>query len=269
MLSAILILILLFVIYLFLLRGRKGHPGLEAFRRRVFAHRGLYGGEIPENSLAAFQAALAYGCGIELDVHLLKDGTLAILHDSALFRMTGKEGFIEDLTLSDLPNFHLNGTDQTIPTFRSVLDLYEGRVPLIVELKTRNNNHAALCEAACRMLETYEGPYCLESFDPRCVYWLKKNRPDLIRGQLSENFILRLKGQQPWILRFLATFQLQTFVTRPDFIACRFSERKNLSNWLCRKLWLMQGVTWTVDREEDLLQAEKEGWIPIFEKIRP
>ena len=269
MLTVIILLFLLVILYLLALRGRAGHPGLKDFRDRYFAHRGLYGGDIPENSLAAFAAAKEKGCGIELDVHLLKDGSLAILHDSDLMRMTGKSGVIEDLTAEDLPRYFLNGTRETIPTFQSVLELFDGKAPVIVELKTYRDNHAALCEAACRMLHSYNGPYCLESFDPRVVYWLKKNRPDLIRGQLTENFIKRLKGKQPWILRFLAAYQLQSFVTRPDFIACRYSDRKTLSNFLCRRLWGIQGVSWTIQTEAEWKQALKEGWIPIFEKIRP
>ena len=269
MLNAILILILLIFLYLLALQGRRDHPGLADLRGWLYAHRGLYGGSIPENSLKAFQAALDAGYGIELDVHLLKDGTLAILHDSDLKRMTGKEGFLEDLTKEDLDTCYLDGTEETIPTFRQVLDLFDGKAPMIVELKSWKDNCPELCQAACDMLADYKGVYCLESFDPRCVQWLHKNRPQLIRGQLSENFIKRLKGKQPWILRFIATYQLQSFVTRPDFIACRYSDRKNLSNHLCRKFWHIQGVSWTIRTEQELAQAQKEGWIPIFESIRP
>jgi glycerophosphoryl diester phosphodiesterase len=82
----------------------------------------------------------------------------------------------------------LENTDQTIPEFTQVLELFAGKAPLIVELKAANNNHAALCEAACKLLDQYEGPFCVESFDPRCVLWLKKHRPDIIRGQLVEDF---------------------------------------------------------------------------------
>ena len=110
--------------YLFMVRGRKGHPGLENLRGWNYAHRGLHNENRPENSMAAFRAALEHGYGIELDVHLLKDGNLAVIHDSDLKRTTGAEGKIEDLTTQQLSLYHLEGTDQTIPTFREVLDLY-------------------------------------------------------------------------------------------------------------------------------------------------
>ena len=156
------------------------------------------------------------------------------------------------------------GIDETIPTFSQVLELFDGKAPMIVELKSANGNYAALAEAACRMLDNYNGPYCIESFDPRCIYWLKKHRPDIIRGQLAENF-LTIKSSVPWIVRFLLTYQMLNFLTVPDFAAYKFADRKNLSNFLARKLWGVQGVSWTLRSPEDLETAMEEGYLPIFE----
>ena len=146
----ILLIIILMILHLLCLRGRKNQPGMETLRGWFYAHRGLHDDEKPENSLAAYKAALDKGYGIEFDVHLLKDGSLAVMHDSDLKRITGREGFMEDLTAQDLENYHLCGTDQTIPTFQQVLDLFDGQAPLIIELKTRNGNADALTEAVCR-----------------------------------------------------------------------------------------------------------------------
>ena len=173
------LLLVLTAVYLFVLAGRTGHRGLKDLQGWSYAHRGLHGKGIPENSMAAFRAALDHGFGIEFDLHLLKDGNIAVIHDSLLKRTTGAEGCIEDLTPEDLKNYRLEGTEETIPTFRELLDLYAGKAPLIVELKPVGNNHAALCKAACDLLEGYEGVYCMESFDPRCIFWLKKNRPEV------------------------------------------------------------------------------------------
>ena len=258
----------LITLYLLLLQGRKNHPGWDGLLGWAYAHRGLHGKGLPENSMAAFRAALEGGYGIELDIHLLKDGNLAVIHDSLLMRTTGAEGRIEDLTTEDLPNYHLEGTEETIPTFREVLDLYAGKAPLIVELKPVDGNHAALTEAACTMLESYDGPYCIESFDPRCVRWLKENRPHIIRGQLSENF-LKTDSTMAWPLRFALTHNLLNFLTCPDFIAYRFDHRNTLSNDYCRKIWKVQCVSWTIKNQTDFDTAVKEGWIPIFEGFRP
>lgn len=259
--------LLLCVLYFIAINGRKGHPGLKELMGWSYAHRGLHGQGIPENSMAAFEAALDGGYGIELDVHLLKDGNLAIMHDSDLLRTTGCDGKIEDLTTDDLQNHHLDGTDQTIPTFRQVLDLYQGKAPLVVELKVSNNNYAALTEAACKMLEDYSGVYCLESFDPRCLLWLKKNRPHLIRGQLSENYFAT-KNKLSFILKLVLSKNLGNFLTKPDFVAYRYRDRKStLSNRLC--MMRMAGVSWTVVSQEEFDTAVKEGWVPIFEGFRP
>lgn len=267
--TIVLILLLAAALYLLAVRCRKGHPGLKDLQGWSYAHRGLHGNGLPENSMAAFRAALDGGYGIEFDLHLLKDGNLAVMHDSLLKRTTGGSGRIEDLTTEDLKNYHLEGTEETIPTFRELLDLYAGKAPLIVELKPVGGNHAALCEAACNMLSGYEGAYCMESFDPRCVYWLRKNRPDIIRGQLSENFV-KTDEKLPAVLRFALTHNLLNFLTVPDFIAYNFEYRKDTpSNVLCRKFWKAQGVSWTIRSKEDYDTAVQEGWLPIFEGFKP
>jgi len=263
------LLIILAAVYLFAIRCRSGHPGLKALQGWAYAHRGLHGNGVPENSMAAFKAALDHGYGIELDIHLLKDGNLAVIHDSLLNRTTGQPGHVEDLTTEQLKNYPLEGTDETIPEFMDVLTLYNGKAPLIIELKPENGNQAALTEAACKMLETYKGVYCLESFDPRCVAWLKKHRPELIRGFLTENFF-KSRSNLPDYLKFALKHCLTNILCVPDFVAYKFEDRNDsLSTKLCRKLWKAQGVTWTIRRKEDYDTALAEGWLPIFENFTP
>ena len=264
----LIVLIILALLYVLSTMCRKGHTGLKALQGWGYAHRGLHGNGVPENSMAAFQAALEHGYGVELDVHLLKDGNLAVIHDASLMRTTGVDIQIEDLTTEDLTKYTLEGTTETIPTFRQVLDLFAGKAPIIVELKAERGNCAALTEATCRMLETYNGAYCLESFDPRCIAWLKKNRPQLIRGQLTENFFSGKSKLHP-ALKFILTHQIENFLILPDFVAYRFKDRKMFSNTLARKLWGAQGVTWTIKTQADYDTAVAEGWIPIFEGFRP
>lgn len=254
---------------LYALKGRTGHPGLENLKGWAYAHRGLHGNGIPENSMAAFRAALEGGYGIELDIHLLKDGNLAVIHDASLKRTAGAEVQIEDLTAEDLENYRLEGTDEKIPLFRDVMALFEGKAPMIVELKPMNNNHDALAEAACEILKDYKGIYCMESFDPRCIRWLRKNRPHIIRGQLTENFVANDDKLHPAI-RFLLTHNLLNFGTVPDFVAYKFADRKDsFTTALCRHVWDVQGVSWTIRNQEDFDTAVEEGWLPIFEGFTP
>lgn len=267
-LIVLLILLALGAGYLFATRGRVGHPGLQEFHRWSYAHRGLHSEGVPENSMAAFEAAKNAGYGIELDIHLLSDGNLAVIHDSQLERVTGLPGTIEKLTTQQLQDCRLCGTDQTVPEFSQVLELFHGEAPLIVELKSANGNHAKLAQAACELLAEYSGPYCLESFDPRCILWLKRNRPDLIRGQLSEDYFAKDRPKIPFILKWIMTENLANCVTKPDFIAYRYADRHcTLSNLFCLKR--MSCVSWTITSQEEYDTAVQEGWIPIFEGFLP
>jgi glycerophosphoryl diester phosphodiesterase len=258
----------IFSIYLFCLGGRTGHKDLHKLCGWKYAHRGLHNAERPENSMAAFRAALEHGYGIELDIHLMKDGNLAVIHDSTLKRVAGADVNIEDLTLEDLPNYTLGNSMEQIPLFSQVLDLYRGKAPLIVELKCVGNNHAALCEAALEMLDRYDGLFCMESFDPRVTRWLRKNRPDIIRGQLSENW-MKSSLKLPWVLKFAMTYHISNIYTRPDFIAYKYADRKAFGTEICRKFWDIQGVSWTLKTPQEYETAVEEGWIPIFEGFEP
>ena len=264
---SIAVIVLLILFYLFAIRGRVGYKKLSILQGFDYAHRGLHGNGVAENSMTAFRKALEKGYGIELDIHLLKDGNLAVIHDCALKRTTGGEGNIEDLTTEELKLYNLENTEDTIPTFKEVLDLYNGAAPLIVELKPYKNQ-AALAKAAAEMLKDYKGAYCIESFDPRCILWLKKNRPEIIRGQLAQNFF-KTDDKLNFFIKLLLTNNLLNFITKPDFVAYNFAHRKVLSTRLCQKLWKMQIVGWTIRTKETHKQVKAENWLSIFEYFLP
>lgn len=268
MIIVLVILVVLFLAFILSLMGRRNHPELEKLSGWAYAHRGLHGKGVPENSMEAFRRALNKGYGIELDVHLLKDGRLAVIHDHSLLRTAGVDVNIEDLTTEDILNYSLEGTDEKIPLLDAVLDLYNGKAPLIVELKPAKN-HASLCDTVSKLLDQYNGAFCVESFDPRCVVWFKKNRPNYIRGQLSENFLANPKSRLPFILKCVMSWNLCNFLTMPDFVAYKYADRNNLTVKLCRKLWRLQGVTWTLKSLDEYNSAVKDGWIPIFENFEP
>jgi glycerophosphoryl diester phosphodiesterase len=263
------IIVTLLMLYVLSTYCRRPRESTAKLRGWSYAHRGLHGAEAPENSLEAFRRAKDSGFGSELDIHLLADGNLAVIHDYKLERTTGMPGVIEELTTGDLLNYKLEGTTETIPLFSDVLKLYSGVAPLIVELKASAKNVPQLCETACKMLDTYDGIYCVESFDPRCIYWLRKHRPDIVRGQLTENYFASSTSKLPWILKWVLRHQILNFLTRPDFIAYRYSDRKTISNIICRKLWRAQGVSWTLVSKEEYDLAVSEDWIPIFENFIP
>lgn len=265
----LLVLVLFFLLWFLLLRCRRSGRGWKKLLGRRYAHRGWHmKPAVPENSLAAFRRALDKGWGAELDVHLLKDGTLAVFHDSDLRRCAGEEGDIEDLDREGLARLRLEGTEEPVPLFDEVLALFEGKAPLIIELKSHKNNYKALTEAVIARLDRYTGDYCVESFDPRVLMVLRRERPAILRGQLAMDF--RPGGEPlPGWQRFALRNLLMNFLTVPDFIAYRFEDRQRLALKLCKRVWGVKEASWTLRSMDDLLTAEAAGVMPIFECFDP
>jgi len=191
-----------------------------------------------------------------------------VIHDASLLRTVGVDVKIEDLTKADLANYTLEESMEHIPLLEHVLEIFQGKTPLIIELKPENGNHAQLSAAVAKMLSRYTGDYCIESFDPRAVRWFRENRPEICRGQLSENF-LRSNSKLPVYLKFVLTNLLTNVIARPDFIAYQFKDRNGLSLRLCRAVWKPAEVSWTVRSRAELEAAEAEGKVVIFEAFDP
>lgn len=260
---------ILAVLYILSLKGRTNNPDVDKFMSVRFAHRGLHRKpHIPENSLSAFEAAADKGYGIELDVHLMADGQLAVIHDASLKRTANADVKIEALTAADLKNYRLESSNEHIPLFKEVLELIDGRVPLLIELKAEGNA-SRLSAAVAEALAEYKGDYCIESFDPRCIYWFSKHRPKVVRGQLVQNFIKDKKTKLSPALKLLLTTLVFNCINQPDFIAHKFADRKSLSNQIALKLWKMKGFAWTLTDAATLKTAEAEGLAPIFEQFAP
>lgn len=262
----------LLLLWLFALKPRRGQRKLRLLRQYRYAHRGLHNARrgIPENSILAFRYVLAGGFGAEIDVRMTKDKHLVVIHDSDLRRLCGVKGRVEDMTLEQLKLLQLQGTHESIPRLEEVLNLFGGKAPLIIELKTEGRNVRPLCERACRLLEGYQGDFCVESFDPRVLWWLRRNEPFVIRGQLSQNMLGRREGMRlSWPARLLLTTLLTNIATRPDFIAYRYEDRNRLSRRVCTELLRGQEVSWTIRSQEDLEKVEAAGGVAIFEGFLP
>ena len=201
----------------FLLHGRRDGPGWEKLEGFRYAHRGLHGPGVPENSLAAFRRAAEAGYGAELDVHLTRDGRLVVIHDGDLERMCGVPGRVAEKTAEELAALRLAGSEEHIPLLEEVLPLFAGRAPLVVELKTDRHGAAALARDTVDCLDRFSIDYCVESFDPRPLRWLRRHRPSVLRGQLSQDFHRHPSGQGPWNRLALTNLFYNAF-TRPDFV---------------------------------------------------
>ncbi len=259
----VVIFIALLLLYLFLVCPRIFHkPDRTPLCGVHYAHRGLFDNDsdAPENSLNAFQKAVDAGYGIELDVQLSKDDVPVVFHDASLERVCGVSGNVWDYTLEELRQMRLAHSEQTIPTFEEALHVVDGKVPLIIEYKM-DRPSMKVCVLCDRILKQYKGVYCMESFFPFAVRWYRKNRPEIVRGQLSADFRrdgMNGPGQK------LVTYLLSNFLARPDFIAYRHEDAKNLSRRLCRKLGALS-VAWTIRSREQYERAKDKFDLFIFD----
>lgn len=257
------------VVYLAAIMPRMlNRPDTGLFKGKYFAHRGLHdsAGEAPENSMEAFRRAVEAGYGIELDVHVTKDGIPVIFHDFKLERMCGVPGELEKQTYEELQRYTLGNSMERIPRLEDFLRMVDGRVPLIVEIKGEKAD-VSFCGAIDRMLRDYSGAYCIESFNPMVLWWFRRYHGDVVRGQLASNF--RRDGGYRNILYFFMTHLMLNFFTKPDFIAYNHDFKEEPGRRICRRLYGRPSVAWTVRSRKELEKLQGEFDVFIFEGFMP
>ena len=255
------------VLVLLVAPGRSTEKQRAPFMNRTFAHRGLFQADqsIPENSLAAFSAAKAAGYGVELDVQLTADRQIVVFHDAKLLRACGVDARVDSRTYAETQELPLFGTEHRMPLFSDVLCEIDGAIPIIVELKG-GGEWKELCEKTLAMLRTYRGAFCVESFDPFIVRWFYKHAPDILRGQLSEQYCYSSKTLK-WYLSFAMSRVLSNVFVRPQFIAYRVGPRP-FAVRLAERLGAMR-VTWTARPSDDHDVLTQINDAVIFEHYLP
>lgn len=262
----------------------------------------------PENSMAAFAAACEAGYGIELDIQLTADGQVAVVHDADLLRVAGDPRRVENLSYEELSRIALfpapakpgdskvrnaaadasafldsddaiadaigeetaapQGYYQHVPLFADVLNLVDGRVPLIVEYKFDTMRWDERCtelmEQGDALLRAYAGPYAVESFMPRAMGWYKKNHPEVCRGQLAVEAEFDGSAPRQWASGKL----LGDWVSRPDFIAYDWNGGEGLHVQTARVLGATT-VSWTIRSQEELERSDEWFDRHIFEAFVP
>lgn len=265
MLIAFLVFLIIAVIYISFIIPRLIDRADMSSLLVDYAHRGLHNEEFPENSLGAFNNAAEHRYGIELDIQLSKDKVPMVFHDATLKRVCGIDAKLSDYTSEELQKMKLLGSEYTIPTFKEVLEVVNGRVPLLVEFKPGSTE---LCDIACPMLDEYNGSFCVESFDPFILRRIKKIRPRYARGQLVTNS-LKAKSCHNIFLDFSLTALLMHLFSRPDFVAYDMRIKGNFSIFLCKHLFRIPMFAWTVRSEEDYKKCRSKKDLTIFEKFKP
>ena len=190
--------------------------------RTRYAHRGLFenSGPAPENSLAAFRAAVQHGYGIELDVQATADGAPVVFHDFTLNRMTGREGKTAGTPVSALKKLKLGTSQETLPTLAETLECVAGQSPLLIEIKVPNGGRIGRLEARiAELLAGYTGPFAVQSFNPASVAWFVENTPGFIRGQIAQNFVSRPEPGMAWAQRLAWGKLWSSSRSQPHFVS--------------------------------------------------
>lgn len=236
--------------------------GLEKYTAAKFAHRGLHGGGIAENSLSAFRAARDAGYGIELDVRLSRDGELVVFHDPTLTRMCGVEALVSDCSTRELSEMKLGGTADTVPTLEEVLKLIDGRVPLLIEIKMEGEEHG-VAEALAEEISDYSGDYIVESFNPKALAIFRKIMPEVPRGILSSLFTKEEKYKRK-PLYFLLENLFFNFLARPDFIAYEKGGAACPNLRRIRRRWSTPLFAWTVRSAQEESKTVSDGFDTVI-----
>jgi glycerophosphoryl diester phosphodiesterase len=191
---------------------------LTWIKETKIAHRGLHSLDksIPENSMKAFELAIEKNYGIEMDINVLKDGTVVVFHDHHLKRLVpGRSELLSELNYNDIKDLKLLESNERISTLKEVLDFVNGRVPLLIELKPLGEKRV-LCENFWETIKDYQGKYGIHSFSPWILKWFKNNHPDVIRGQITEYF--RSNSKMKRISKYLMKSMFFNKITKPDFV---------------------------------------------------
>jgi len=238
---------------------------------RPIAHRGLHDVTrgIVENTPGAVAAAVASGYGIEVDLQASSDGEAMVHHDDALGRLTDGRGNLGALSAAALKRVPFRATADRMMTLGELCDLAGGRVPLVLELKSRFNRDDRLVARVAGVLASHAGQVAAMSFDPRLVAGLRRAAPQVPRGIVSERHFdhPEWRALTAWQKRGLAHL-LHAPWSRPDFVAYRVDDLPAPATRVAHGLGL-RVLTWTVRTPAQRERAAQWADQMIFEGFRP
>ncbi len=236
------------------------------------AHRGLHDASagIVENTAGAFTAALRHGYGIECDLQVSADGEAMVFHDDTLDRLTEGSGAVRSFSAAALEAVRFKASADPMLTLGDLCDLVAGRVPLVIEMKSRFDGDLRVAARAAAVLARYSGPAALMSFDPALVASLRATAPGIVRGIVAE----RRYAHREWAAltpsqKFYLAHLLHAPKTRPQFIAYAVKDLPAPGPWVARNVLGLPLLTWTVRSQEDRQRAAAYADQIIFEGFQP
>lgn len=208
-----------------------------------YAHRGLHGQGVPENSLAGARRAIAAGMAIECDTQRSADDQPVVFHDWDLQRLTGADGEVKHLTATEIKQLRFTGVEEHVATLKQLLDLVAGQVPLLIEIKSkRGYDVVRSCEDVSQVLLGYSGHHAVMSFDPRVARWFRRHSPQTLCGLVMREDEHGYT-QKAWQRR------LTYWIAKPDFLAYHIAAMPN--RWVAGlRAKGLPILTWTVNSPE-------------------
>jgi glycerophosphoryl diester phosphodiesterase len=237
------------------------------------AHRGLHDRAlgIIENTLSAARAAKAAGFAIECDVQRSIDGEVVVFHDFTLNRLTEAKGAVSERTSATLADIRIaDSQDDRIPTLRELLEEIAGAVPLVIEIKSAFTGDMRLTETVCRIVQEYDGPVAVKSFDPEVVRHLREHAPGILRGIVAESHYSHpaydgLSADRKHALANLLHFD----GSQPQFISWHVRDLPTAAPYLSRLLGNLPVMAWTVRTPEERERAAQHADQMVFEGFTP
>ncbi|SDO65832.1 Glycerophosphoryl diester phosphodiesterase [Filomicrobium insigne] len=251
---------------------------MSSFDREKFlipiAHRGLHDerqGRI-ENTAPSFLAAIQHGFGIECDIRPAALSRPVVFHDPTTERLLDETRTVADLTQDDLARLRYRDGKSAILTFDEFLQLVEGRVPLLVEIKSEwSAPDAVFLKEVIRLIRAYSGPLALMSFDPAILSFVRALEPTIPRGMIAaatgpEDPLARIVGAER--ASDLSNL-LESGPPAPDCYAYRVCDLPTPVTRYAREIHGRPFFAWTVRSPEDFRTAARWADAPIFEGLLP
>lgn len=241
---------------------------------KPIAHRGLHdkANGVIENTISAAEAAIARGFPIELDVQLTADNEAIVFHDFDLDRLTGQTGAVVERKLADLTKIDISGAKggDRIPSLKQFLDKVAGRVPLVVEIKSKFDGNVTLTKRVCEILADYSGPFVVKSFDPYVVATLRTSAPSITRGIIGElHYASKNDSFMSAELKHRLANLLHFSESQPQFVSWKVDDLPCAGPYLCKVLGNLPVMTWTVRNPDQRARAEKFADQMVFEGFLP
>ena len=239
---------------------------------RPVAHRGLHDriSGIIENMPGAARAAISGNFSIECDIQLSADGEAMVHHDDALGRLTEGKGDLLGLTSRELKAVKFKDTSEQMMSLDDLCALVNGRVPIIIEVKSHFDGDRKLVTRMAQVLQTYAGPVAGMSFDPDQVVALRETMPGLLRGIVAERTYSETDWPEASPAQRRGMLHLRhAWRTRPQFVAYWVNELPSPAPWIARHVFGLPLLTWTVRTPEQRERAARYADQIIFEGFQP